>query len=184
MLPSITSKSCRVCAKPFAPMFNTMATVCSVRCGVKLGPMQRKAEKVADKAKRDKLRPLSYWAKQAQTAFNAYVRHRDRHLPCVSCGTTDAVQWQAGHYLSVGARPELRFVETQVWRQCSQCNEYLSGNLIPYRAELIRRIGLAEVERLEGPHEPRRYRADDYRAIRDDYRARLKSSIHRLKGKP
>jgi hypothetical protein len=39
-----------------------------------------------------------------------------------------------------------------------------------YRAELIRRVGLAEVERLEGPHPPRKYTVDDLREIRDTYR--------------
>jgi hypothetical protein len=43
-----------------------------------------------------------------------------------------------------------------------------------YRAELIRRIGLAGVERLEGPHPTRKYTVDDLREIRDTYRAKLK----------
>jgi hypothetical protein len=54
------------------------------------------------------------------------------------------------------------------------CNRHLHGNLILYRAELIRRVGLAEVERLEGPHEPRKLSADDLKAIRDTYRARAR----------
>jgi hypothetical protein len=35
---------------------------------------------------------------------------------------------------------------------------------------------LAEVERLEGPNEPKKYTIEELRAIRDEYRARLKVS--------
>jgi hypothetical protein len=80
----------------------------------------------------------------------------------------------AGHYLSTGARPELRFEPLNVHLQCEQCNTYLSGNLINYRVGLIQRIGLAEVERLEGPHPPAKLTIEDLRAIRDDYRRKLK----------
>jgi hypothetical protein len=85
-------------------------------------------------------------------------------------------QWHAGHYLSTGARPELRFDEQNLHKQCSACNTHLSGNLVLYRAELIRRIGLDEVERLEGPQDPKKYTIDELKAIRDDYRKRLKVS--------
>ena len=34
---------------------------------------------------------------------------RDFDKPCVSCGNYHQGQWHAGHYLTVGARPELRF---------------------------------------------------------------------------
>jgi hypothetical protein len=77
--------------------------------------------------------------------------------------------------LSTGARPELRFDENNVHRQCEPCNTSLGGNLILYRLELIRRIGQTEVDRLEGPHEPKRYRADDLKAITATYRAKLKA---------
>jgi hypothetical protein len=80
----------------------------------------------------------------------------------------------AGHYLSTAARPELRFHEHNVWRQCEQCNTYLSGNLIPYRANLIQRIGLPAVEALEGPHPAAKWTIDDLKAIKADYRDRLK----------
>lgn len=35
-------------------------------------------------------------------------------------------------------------------------------------------IGLSSVEALEADTTPRRYRADDYRRIRDEYRAKLR----------
>ena len=43
-----------------------------------------------------------------------------------------------------------------------------------YRAGLIERIGLDEVLALEADQTPRRYSADDLRAIRDKYRKKAR----------
>jgi hypothetical protein len=43
-----------------------------------------------------------------------------------------------------------------------------------FRLNLIAKIGLAEVERLEGLQVPKKYTIDELKAIRDDYRSRLK----------
>ena len=51
------------------------------------------------------------------------------------------------------------------------------GNLVLYRAELIRRIGLAEVERLEGPQPQRKFTIPDLREIRDKYRALAREAM-------
>jgi hypothetical protein len=45
---------------------------------------------------------------------------------------------------------------------------------VEYRINLVQRIGLAAVEQLEGPHEPKRYTIDELKAIRDEYRRKLK----------
>jgi hypothetical protein len=39
---------------------------------------------------------------------------------------------------------------------------------------MIQRVGLAEVERLEADQAPRKHTADELRAIRDRYRARVR----------
>lgn len=88
------------------------------------------------------------YIKLLQTVFNTYIRKRDKDLPCVSCGTLKAEEFHAGHYIA-STFQYLRFNEFNVWKQCSRCNTHLRGNSIPYRIELINRIGLQEVERLE-----------------------------------
>ena len=122
------------------------------------------------------VKPLSYWMKRAQAAVNAYIRARDAGKPCISCGKPDdgSHQIHASHYRSVGGHPELRFCELNIWASCSVCNNYLSGNLVPFRAALIAKIGLDKVEFLEGPHEPKRYRKEDYQVIEAEYKAKLK----------
>lgn len=172
-----TEKPCRVCRDPFLPR-NSMQSVCGIRCARRVPVLARKAakdERKATRARLDALRPLGYWMKQAQVAFNAWIRLRDAHLPCISCERFHAGAWDAGHYLTVGARPELRFDESNVHRQCVPCNQHLHGNLVLFRMGLKARLGAAAVERLEGPHPPKQYRADDLRAIRDEYRARAKA---------
>lgn len=143
--------------------------------------VRAQAVEVKNAAKRDRerkmeVKPLSYWMKRAQSAVNAYIRARDAGLPCISCGKPDdgSHQRHASHYRSVGGHPELRFCEINIWASCSVCNNYLSGNLVPFRAALIAKIGLDKVEFLEGPHEPKRYRKEDYQAIETEYKAKLK----------
>ena len=164
--------SCRVCATPFAAT-NSLHTICSVRCAIKLPKVNRAFEKFKMLARREAIKPRSKWLQEAQTAFNAWVRARDEKLPCISCGTFSGKR-NACHYLSVGARPELRFDAQNVHAGCERCNTFLHGNLIMYRLGLLERIGRAGVESLEGPHEPKKYSIDDLRQIRDEYRARVK----------
>ena len=129
-----------------------------------------------DRERKMEVKPLSYWMKRAQAAVNAYIRARDAGQPCISCGRPDdgSHQRHASHYRSVGGHPELRFCELNIWASCSVCNNYLSGNLVPFRAALVAKIGLDKVEFLEGPHEPKRYRKEDYQAIETEYKAKLK----------
>jgi hypothetical protein len=125
-----------------------------------------------EKAERKKkLRTKSGAAKAAQKAFNAWVRLRDRDFPCVSCGRHHQGKYNAGHYRSVGAAPELRFEPLNVHKQCEPCNSHLSGNIVEYRIELARRIGQKNLDWLEGPHEPARHTIEQLDEIAAHYRA-------------
>ena len=166
---------CRVCGGPFTAV-RPLQSVCSVPCARKVPKLARKSERERTKARKEAIKPRSKWLQEAQQAFNAWIRHRDAGLGCISCGTHNG-KANAGHYLSTGARPELRFTESNVHLQCERCNTYLHGNLIAYRVALIERIGLAEVERLEGPNPPQKWTIEQLRGIREQYKARLKDII-------
>ena len=43
-----------------------------------------------------------------------------------------------------------------------------------YRVGLIAKIGLAEVERLEGPHPPSKWTIDQLKGIKAEYKRRVK----------
>ena len=174
-------KTCKSCRAKFQPV-RPMQSVCSTSCAINLA--ERKAHESAKKAAAEdrkrtraalvKLKSRAQLVKEAQTAFNAWVRARDAHLPCVSCDKppTWQGQWHASHFFSTAARPDLRLDPANVHKSCSVCNNHLSGNLIPYRAELIRRIGQAEVDRLEGPPNPDKLTRDELIAIRATYLAK------------
>lgn len=176
MLMAATTKACAVCKKDFAPV-RSMQRVCSLHCARRVPVIAKqtlKAERKVTKAKLDAIKPRGKWIAEAQTAFNGFVRARDAKLPCVSCGTTTASSWNASHYRSTGSAPSLRLDEANCHRSCAQCNLHLHGNLVPYRLELIRRIGQAEVDRLEGQQQPKKFTIDELREIRDRYRKMAK----------
>ena len=181
-------KKCKNCREPFTPRL-PMQVACSPACALamavsKRGKEEKRAlvlERKADKEKREKLKSKAQWAREAQTAFNAYIRLRDDADPCISCGRYHAGQYHAGHYLSVGARPELRFEPLNVHKQCAPCNSHLSGNIVLYRVALRKRIGEALVDWLEGPHPAKHYDIDALKAIKAEYTAKareLKKAIH------
>jgi hypothetical protein len=76
--------------------------------------------------------------------------------------------------LSTGARPNLRFDEQNVHKQCQPCNTHLSGNLINYRINLIKKIGLDGVLRLENDFEPKKYLIEELKEIVQIYRKKVK----------
>ncbi len=180
MIATVPVAKCRMCPKLFERR-STLHVVCSYPCTVKLTRAKEraaeeaaKAERRATRAQREALKPRSKWMSETQQAFNAWIRLRDAALPCVSCLRHHRGQYHAGHYLTVGARPELRFDEQNVHKQCSACNEHLHGNLVLYRLELIMRIGATAVARLEGPHPPQKYSVDELKTIRDTYRVKAR----------
>ena len=173
-------KKCRVatCRASFVPSRMGQA-VCSPACAMIDAPRHEpKARKALAeigrkelRAAKVKIKPRAQHMKEAQTAFNAWVRERDVGLPCVSCGRHHNGQWHAGHYRTVGGNPELRFEPLNVWRQCAPCNNHKSGDIVNYRLELVKRIGAEKVDWLEGPHEPQRHTIEQLQAITAKYRA-------------
>ncbi|KPB29774.1 recombination protein NinG [Pseudomonas syringae pv. syringae] len=183
MLKTIKERKKRACDNPACDIQFVPAQlgqkVCGWACGLAIAPANqdraRKAiaqrERSELKARKEKLKSRSDHIKDTQQAFNEWVRHRDMGEPCVSCGRHHNGQWHAGHYRSVGGHPALRFEPLNVWRQCAPCNTHKSGDLVNYRAELVRRIGIVNVEWLEGPHEPQKYTIEELKALTAKYRA-------------
>jgi len=133
-----------------------------------------KADRKTVKLRLEELKPLSYYADRAQRAVNAVIRERDKNEPCISCGRYHNGKWNAGHYISRGASPALRYHPDNIHRQCEPCNTSKSGNQIEYRKRLIPKIGIERVEWLEGPHELPRWRKEDYLRIEAEAKQKLK----------
>jgi len=108
------------------------------------------------------------------------VRLRDSG-PCISCQRHHDGQYHAGHYRSVGAMPSLRFNTWNIHKQCSACNNHLSGNMIDYRINLIGKIGQARVDWLEGPQETKSMDIVYLRRIKSVFTRRTRHIV-RLRG--
>jgi len=171
------NKDCRASFTPDRPFI----TWCSPECGTVIAnakiahqnALRAKKERKEYKDAKEKQKSRRDWLREAQQVFNSYIRARDEGKPCISCGSHTGKK-NAGHYLSVGSCPELRFEPLNVHLQCEKCNSYLSANLIKYRIELFSRIGKDGVEYLEGPHQPKKYSLEDLKSIKALYKSKLK----------
>lgn len=132
-----------------------------------------KGEKIkrADmRERKEKLKSIGDLTREAQTSVNAYIRARDSNKPCISCqveviqkrgGTMDA-----GHYRSRGSAGHLRFNVLNIHSQCVTCNRWQSGNVVDYRINLIKRIGLESVEKLESDNGTRKFTREYLKRIK------------------
>lgn len=187
-------RKCRCgCGQSFEPR-NSLQVAANLECALKLARKQResaerqvaKVARKADREAKEKLKTRSDWMKEAQTAFNAFVRFRDRDQPCICCGQPlhsgeVGGQYDCGHYRSVGSAPHMRFDERNAHAQRKQCNRWGSGRAVDYRIGLIARIGLEAVEDLEADQSVRKWTIDELKAIRDEYRTRLRE-LQKLAG--
>lgn len=114
----------------------------------------QKSIKAETREKKEKLKTAGDYIKEAQVAFNAYIRTRDMYKHCISCRCNpgDVVRggrFDAGHYRSRGSAGHLRFNVLNCWGQCKKCNRYLSGNVVEYRKRLIDVLGENRLIQLE-----------------------------------
>lgn len=181
------ASKCKFCKQPATQRFG-LNYFCNPDCAYNHARalQSKKASKDAsEQRKRDRerlkhLKTRSEWLRELQAVFNKFIRLRDKGLPCISCGHPDdgSRQRHASHYKSVGGNPALRFDSNNCFSSCSICNNYLSGNLVPYRVELIKRIGLAEVERLEGPQEPLKLTIPEIQELIKTYKQKCKELLN------
>ncbi|KQQ60135.1 ninG protein [Pseudomonas sp. Leaf127] len=180
-------KKCQHCAEAFQPS-RTGQKVCGPACAIAVAPKGREQGRKAlaeidrkeIKVRKEALKSRSDHMREAQIAFNAYIRARDQAAgyPCISSGRPldwSGNQTDAGHYRSVGAAPHLRFDERNCHAQSKADNRFLSGNAVDYRVGLIARIGLEAVEALESDQSVKKYTIEDLKAITAHYRAKTRA---------
>lgn len=193
-------RSCYICKTKKKPeemrYSNCKKAYCSERCRSKLIEIlikdaQSKVYDQRTKVFKEKHRESDIKSKSNMVAdiqariFNPYIKLRDRCDPCISCGKyeheiTNFKQWEAGHYLSVGARKDLRFNYFNCNKQCSGCNRAETGNRhnqaaisAKYRVNLIAKYGLNIVEELE-KYTIKRYSMDQLERIKKWFNYRKK----------
>lgn len=172
----IKSKKCRICKTEYTPFLSTQK-VCGTQCAYLLVKKDKEKKARKDlKEGRERLKTKSDHLNECQKAFNAYIRERDKNEPCISCGTEKPdIQYCAGHYLTRGGHPELRFSELNVHKQCNKnCNLQLSGNISGYRPRLLEKIGQSKLDWVEGPQQAQNWTVEDIKEMKKYFKERLK----------
>lgn len=188
-IPVRKCKACKVSFTPYRPMQEACSLECAIVVGKAKAERQQREVKRADrkqtKAALEKLKTRAAWLREAQAAFNAFIRQRDYLRPCICCGQPlgdggVGGGYDCGHYRSTGSAPHLRFDERNAHAQRKHCNRWRGGRAIDYRIGLIKRIGLQAVEELEADQTAKKHTIEELRGVRDLYRAKLRELKGRL----
>ncbi len=137
----------------------------------------RKIERKEDSLRKKKFQENSLKTRKraAKEACHNYIRARDYGKPCICCNRPYKDSFQAGHYLESGNNPDIRYDEDNIHGQSKHCNLYQGGNSDDYRGNLIKKVGLETVERLESMKGGTVKRTpDDYKEIESYYKDKLK----------
>jgi hypothetical protein len=147
-------KICKGCGIEFLPT-RPFQAACGPVCAIKVSRRQRtdkaaKAQRTADRGRKEALKSKRDHKRETSVIFNRYIRLRDMHKPCISCGQSPYQgQRHASHFRSRAAASQLSYFFTQVWGSCAQCNSHKSGNITPYRIALVEKIGEERVLAIE-----------------------------------
>ena len=163
MIAKPKEKLCPICHSLFVPWMTTQHACSNYKCSLEWNRQQDERHRL--RAERRRIRSHTpyrqkSWAdynRDAQAAFNRYIRVRDAGLPCHACGcllndnnpNKPGSFVDASHYRSRSAAAQLRFNVFNCVTCCWECNRERSGNIKNLRKGLIDRFGLTIVFRLE-----------------------------------
>lgn len=190
-------RKCRHCKAELPPvkLSDKIAAkgFCSFDCAAKYGlqkARQQKQKAEQKEKKQARAEKKSYYAKDYSYQFRLTRQAAQRlgnlldamnGFGCISCGTTNPVQYCGGHYKTAGGHPEIALDIRNISRQCNHyCNKHLSGNIhgnknsAGYKAGLIGRYGQKYVDYLEGYHQPKNYTCDDLIAMRAEFASEIR----------
>jgi hypothetical protein len=140
---------------------------------------REKKDRAEFRERKAKLKRISELIAAAQTAFNAFIRERDKDKGCFVCGrpflagVPGRVQ-HAGHVRSRGAAGHLRYDEDNCMGECEGCNGPHGAKPHQIKAGAIARIGAERFEELEASNEPHKWERDELIAIKALYVGKLK----------
>jgi len=184
-------KKCPICTTEYTPRSSLQKVCHNYRCAMEFNRQVgernaareiRKQERLQRddlRQRRERLKGKSEWNREAQAAVNKFIFWRDYGDPCIACGKPlnygvrgGAVD--ASHYRSRGAAPWLRFNVFNNNAGCVHCNRDLSGNLIPYRINLIEKFGLHRVERIEHDNTVRKFDIEYLKRVKSIFTRRAR----------
>jgi len=166
---------CRNCKEKFEPVrFNQKYCLKDECIRVFVEEAKSKAWKKTKKKMQEDLETIQDLVKATQIVFNKYIRLRDKDELCISCKQKPKKS-NAGHYYNANNHWNVRFDENNVHLQCEHCNTFLSGNLINYRENLLKKIGAEEFNVLEGKSKvTRKFTKEELKEIIETYKKKIK----------
>lgn len=184
-------KKCPICTTEYIPRSSLQKVCHNYKCAMEFNRQvdernaareKRKQERLQRddlRQRRERLKGKPEWNREAQAAVNKFIFWRDYGDPCIACGKPlnygvrgGAVD--ASHYRSRGAAPWLRFNVFNNNAGCVHCNRDLSGNLIPYRINLIEKFGLHRVERIEHDNTVRKFDIEYLKRVKSIFTRRAR----------
>lgn len=124
---------------------------------------------------KEKLLTKSDYLNIAQKVFNTFIRLRDKDKNCISCDKKLTGKFDAGHFFSVGAYPNLRFNENNVHGQCVHCNRDKHGNVKEYDLRLQKLLNEEDYQNLlKQRHEPLKLSIDQVKDLIKEYKIKIK----------
>lgn len=166
---------CKNCKQPFEPIRFLQKYCLNEECVKVWVEYEKTKQWKKTKAKmKAELMTLQDYIKLAQITFNKYIRLRDKGNVCISCQKPPKKE-NAGHFYNANNHYNVRFDENNVHLQCEHCNTFLSGNLINYRENLLKKIGAEEFNVLEGKSKvTRKFTKEELKEIINTYKKKIK----------
>lgn len=180
-MTKLNKRKCVVCREVFQktqPLQNCCGILCSIQHAKNLREKKEaKQWKVEKKQLKEKLKTKSDYEKELEVVVNAFIRERDRDLPCISCKASPGTyKLTAGHFYPAGSYRNLRFNEDNIHGQCwFNCNKNRHGNLQEYRPRLVLKIGRDKIEELDRlARVPRHYTIPELIILKEEYKERIR----------
>jgi hypothetical protein len=166
---------CRNCKEKFEPVrFNQKYCFNKMCVDAWVQEAKVKDWKKTKKKMQEDLETIQDLVKATQIVFNKYIRLRDKHELCISCKQIPKKS-NAGHYYNANNHWNVRFNEDNVHLQCEHCNTFLSGNLINYRENLLKKIGEGKFQLLEAEaNKTRKFTKEELKEIIETYKKKIK----------
>jgi hypothetical protein len=142
------------------------------KCSLSASRKVKKEKAKESREYKQRNKSIARLIQDARTPFHAFIRFRDANLPCISCDSTDAMIWDAGHFYKAELYTGLIFDENNVHKQCRKCNTFLDGNENEYRKGLIKRFGIDYVLELDEKAiklRTKKFERDELESIKKEY---------------
>jgi hypothetical protein len=143
------AKKCKHCGEPFAPKYSSFEKYCDkedcrIAYALEVVAKQKKAQKKQAEKKWKQQKAIltentTNWKNSLQKQINIIVRLIDKDLPCLARGKT-ANKYDAGHVISRGSNPTIRYNLHNIHRQSAQSNHFQSDDVL-LREGLIHEYG-------------------------------------------